>query len=282
MSLRLFNKVRNRIRNYHREKFRSKFPLKGYREQLNEIKFVDFLSDDDLVELNRILNWNCFAVDHRGRRFGNAAWDGKRSEPEVILDRRILLLNDRFSLSDKHVLEIGCFEGIHTVGLSRYARRVTAVDARIENVVKTIVRAAFFGFHPTVFKCDIEQRPVHHEWLRTDVAYHVGTFYHLEDPVRHLFDLQSYIRSGLLLDTHYALEHEAMETYEVGGKMYRFKRYREAGHSDVFSGAYDHSKWLRLDDIVEILTASNFRKVDILERREERNGPRVLLIAEKP
>jgi hypothetical protein len=28
------------------------------------------------------------------------------------------------------------------------ARQVTAVDARIENVVKTIVRAAFFGYTP--------------------------------------------------------------------------------------------------------------------------------------
>jgi tRNA (mo5U34)-methyltransferase len=37
-------------------------------------------------------------------------------------------------LSNKDVLEIGCFEGIHTIGLCNYSRRVYAVDSRIENV----------------------------------------------------------------------------------------------------------------------------------------------------
>jgi len=86
-----------------------KLPLKGYKENLNEIKFIDSMSDDDLIKLNRLLSWNCFVVDHHGRRFGNAAWAGKRSEPQVVPDRRILLMNERFSLSDKHVLEFGCF-----------------------------------------------------------------------------------------------------------------------------------------------------------------------------
>ena len=44
---------------------------------------------------------------------------------------------------------------------------------------------------------------------------------------------------------------------------------------------YDHSKWLRLDDIVTILRIAGFEKVDILETRRERNGPRALLIAER-
>ena len=64
-------------------------------------------------------------------------------------DRRIVLMNEQFDLADKHVLEVGCFEGIHTVSLAMLARKVTALDARMENVVKTIVRSAMFGFTPT-------------------------------------------------------------------------------------------------------------------------------------
>lgn len=281
MLVSLFDKVRNRIRIYDRQRFRSNFPLKGYQEHPNVIKFVDFLTDADLLVLNDILPWSCFTVDLNGRRFGNAAWANKRSEPEVIPDRRVLLLNDRFGLSDKHVLEIGCFEGIHTIGLLRFGKKVTAVDARIENVVKTIVRCALFGCHPEVFKCNLEERPLPIALLSADLAYHVGVLYHLRDPVQHLLDLGSFVRNGLLLDTHYALDHEAKKAYEVNGTVYHYKHYREPGRWEVFAGVYEHAKWLRLEDIVELLTTAGFGKVDVVETRKERNGMRALLVAER-
>jgi 2-polyprenyl-3-methyl-5-hydroxy-6-metoxy-1,4-benzoquinol methylase len=268
---------------FHRhgsQAYRDRFPLRGYEEQRNKIKFVDHLTDSDLVELNNILDWNCFTVDHGGRRFGNAAWQGKRSAPEVIPDRRIVLLNERFSLATKHVLEIGCFEGIHTIGLCQYAQKVTAVDARIENVVKTMVRCGFFAFYPTVFKWNVEERPADTALLEADVLCHIGVLYHLKDPVRHLLDLSRFVKMGVLLDTHYALEEEARKSYQVNGRMYPYKKYREI-KSSVFSGVYDHSKWLRLTDIVQVLNDSGFKRVDIVETREERNGPRVLLLAQR-
>ena len=263
---------------YRRKDFRDHLPSKGYEHQRNQIKFVDFLKDSDLVELNNILDWNCFTVDGHGRRFGSAAWHEKRSAPEVIPDRRVLLLHNRFDLTTKHALEIGCFEGIHTIGLCQYAKKVTAVDARIENVVKTIVRCGFFGYSPTVFKCNVEERPLDTALLEADVACHIGVLYHLKDPVRHLLDLSGFVRLGVLLDTHCALEEEARKSYEVNGGMYPYKKYREV-ESSVFSGVYSHSKWLRLTDIVQILSDSGFKRVDIVETREERNGPRVLLLA---
>jgi 2-polyprenyl-3-methyl-5-hydroxy-6-metoxy-1,4-benzoquinol methylase len=260
--------------------FRERFPAKGYDEQRNEIKFVDHLTDSELAELNNILNWNCFTVDRDGRRFGKPAWQGKRNTPEAIRDYRVVLLNERFSLATKHVLEIGCFEGIHTIGLCQYAKKVTAVDARIENVVKTMVRCGFFGCYPTVFKWNVEERPPDTALLEADVLCHIGVLYHLKDPVRHLLDLSRYVKLGVLLDTHYALEEEARKSYEVNGRMYPYKQYREI-KSSVFSGIYDHSKWLRLTDIVQILKDSGFKRVEIVETREERNGPRVLLLAQR-
>lgn len=254
-------------------------PLKGYTEALQPTKYVDILNDDDLAELNELLKWQCFTVDGNGRRFGDAAWAGKRCEPQVIPDRRIVLMNKRFDLSDKHVLEVGCFEGVHTTGLLKYARGVTAVDSRVDNVVKTIVRCSFFGYCPAVFKCNLEERPLPVELLRADVAHHVGVLYHLKDPVAHLLDLDRYVRLGLMLDTHYALEDEATESYEVNGREYRYKRYAEFGHTDAFSGMYDHSKWLRLEDISQLLAEAGFSQVEIVETRSERNGARVLLFA---
>lgn len=261
--------------------FRDRFPLKGFTHRSVPTRYVDLLSDEDLAELNSILHWNCFTVDGRGRRFGNAAHEGKRDTPQEIPDRRIVLMDERFGLADKHVLEIGCFEGIHTVALCERARRVTAVDSRIENVVKTIVRCAMFGCAPEVFKCNVEERPLDVEPLRCDVLHHVGVLYHLRDPVQHLLDVGRIARTGVMLDTHYSLPEEANRSYEAGGRTYRFKTFRESGHQDVFSGMYEQSKWLTLDGIVEGLREAGFGDVEVVETIEARYGPRALLLARR-
>jgi tRNA (mo5U34)-methyltransferase len=190
-------------------------------------------------------------------------------------------MDERFGLADKHVVEFGCFEGIHTIGLSKFARKVTAVDGRIENVVKTIVRAALYGCHPTVFKYDVDQVPVNADLLGADVLHHVGLLYHLADPVRHLLEFGRYIRVGVMLDTHYAVDGEARRSYEVQGKTYHYKMYRELGHDDAFSGLSAHSKWLPLDVIVALLRETGLGQVEVVETRQERNGPRVLLLASR-
>lgn len=258
------------------------FPFKGFQENRNHIKFIDFIKDQDLEELNKILNWNCFVVDSNGRRFGSITRLGKRDTPQTIPDERILLMNEYFHLADKHVLEIGCFEGVHTIGLAQYAQEVTAFDSRIENVVKAIVRCALFGYHPKIFQFNIEEySPEHLNLFSADVMHHVGVLYHLQNPVKHLLKLKEYIRVGIMLDTHYALEEEATEVYEVNGKKYYYKPYQEKGYADVFSGMYEASKWLKLDDIISLLQEAGFIQVDIVEKRAERNGARVLIVAKK-
>lgn len=269
------------LRKYRKRKLARKFPLKGYAPSPSVVKYVDILDDEDLAELNNMLDWNCFTSDSQGRRFGMAAWGSKRDTPETILDRRIAMMHDHFDLADKHVLEVGCFEGIHSLGLLQYARKVTAVDARMDHVVKTIVRCAMFGYSPTVFKYDIELIPSDVALLQADLIHHVGVLYHLRNPVGHLLDLGRYIKKGVMLDTHYCLAQDATEKYSVQGKEYTYKRYLEYGKKEAFSGMYDHSKWLLLEDIVGCLKEAGFDQVEIVEKRDERNGPRVLLFAER-
>jgi 2-polyprenyl-3-methyl-5-hydroxy-6-metoxy-1,4-benzoquinol methylase len=252
-----------------------------YSEGRTAASFVERLTDDDLERLNELLPWQCFTVDRNGRPFGGAAWRGKRVLPEVIPDRRVELLHARFDLSDKHVLEIGCFEGIHTIALCRLANRVTAIDARIENVVKTVVRCAFFDERPRVFVHDVEGEHAVDHLLQSDVCHHVGVLYHLEDPVTHLRLLGTWITRGLMLDTHYAREEDVTEEYQVDGERFGFRSYKELGRGDVFSGMRRASKWLRLEDIERVLRDGGLDTVEIVETREERNGPRVLLFAER-
>ena len=121
-----------------------------YDEGRTEAPLVERLPDDELARLNELLPWRCFTVDSQGRAFGGRRLAGKAGHAQPIPDRRIVLFDERFDLSDKHVLEVGCFEGVHTIALSRRAQAVTAVDARVENVVKTVVRCAFFDERPRV------------------------------------------------------------------------------------------------------------------------------------
>jgi SAM-dependent methyltransferase len=242
---------------------------------------VDALTEEDLGLLNRLLPWHAFVADGRGRRFGGIAWGGKRMEPQAIPDRRIAMLDARFGLAGKSVLEIGCFEGIHTVGLCRTGASVIAIDSRIENVAKTLVRSALFDCWPRVYVQDIERTPTDESLLAADIAHHVGVLYHLKDPVAHLVDLGRYVRDGIMLDTHVARPEQVNAEYDSEGRTWRYYRYGEHGRADPFSGMYDHAKWLPLDDLKALLATAGFPHVELAESRDERNGLRVLLFARR-
>jgi tRNA (mo5U34)-methyltransferase len=256
-------------------------PLRGEWPKGRELPLIDRLDDAQLAELNEILRWNCFIVDGHGRRFGNAANAAKRNTPQEIPDRRVVMLDERFRLAGKHVVEIGCFEGIHTIALAERAGRVTAVDARVENVVKAIVRTSLCGQRATILVADVERYPLPSEFAGCDVMFHVGVLYHLRDPVAHLRAICAIAKEGLALDTHIALPEQATETYDVGGEPVRYLRYREGGPREVFSGVYDHAKWLTLETIEHELRSGGFARVEVAERRDERNGPRVLIFASR-
>lgn len=260
----------------------AELPLDGFQQNNIESGQIEFLGDDDLARLNSLLPWMCFTADSQGRRFGNPAWKGKRNTPQLIPDRRIVWLDSLLNLSDKSVLEFGCFEGIHTIALAQRAAKVYAIDSRIENVVKTIVRANLLGFTPTVSVCDLEQEKDVDRLPVIDVIHHVGVLYHLKDPVNHLIKLGAIARQAILLDTHYATNDMANLTFDVGRNAYRYYHYTEKGRDEVFSGMYDHAKWLLLDDIKKILSDIGFSDIRVCNDVQQRNGPRVPLCATRP
>lgn len=243
---------------------------------------VDNLDKDELARLNKLLPWQCFTLDAHGRAFGKAASLTKRNTPQQIPDHRIAELNRRFPLNGLSVLEIGCFEGIHTIALAGYGARVTAIDSRIENIAKTLLRSASFGCNPSVFKCDVEQQAEFAQIAHTDITLHLGVLYHLSDPVGHLQRLLPLTRKAIVIDTHYAKLEDANKSYSVNGMPHSYKHYREGGRKDVFAGMLDHAKWLTLDTLVSLLKEHGFSDIDVAQLREERYGPRTLIYASRP
>lgn len=246
--------------------------------EMKQDKFIlNQICDDDLIRLNNILPWKCFTVDSKGRKLGKEAWAGKRSDPQVIPDERITKLNSILKLQDKTVLEIGCFEGVHTLGLGMYGAKVTAIDSRIENVVKTIVRCGMYSFAPTCYVCNVEDEADFQNLPTFDVIHHVGVLYHLRDPIDHLLKIKSKARNGLLLDTHYATSEMLNGEYNSNGKTYKYYRHDEGGRDEVFSGMHDHAKWILLQDIIDLLLATGFEKFSIEKNELQRNGPRACI-----
>ena len=273
MLTRFHNGIRRRVSGPHHESI----PLKGYKPGTFLFPEIDRMSDEELQRLNELLPWSSWVVDANGRRFGNRFTANKRNEPETIPNYRNVELNKRYDLSDKHVLEIGCFEGNHTVDLASMARKVTGVDSRIEHVVKTLVRCAMAGLHPAVYCWDVEQEIPLGLDLSCDVLHHCGVLYHLERPVEHLKRLAPLISTALLLDTHVAPEGGDLKV-DAGVRYWHFD---EHGRENPFAGMYGHAKWIVLEDLVGLLKRLGFNDVDVAERRDERSGPRVLIYANR-
>ena len=242
---------------------------------------LNLLKHEELRRLNDLLPWSCFITDAQGRAFGKAWSISKRAKPQKIPDHRIVELHRRFPLTTRDVLEIGSYEGIHTVALARLARRVMAADSRIENVVKTIVRCAVLGQRPFVFPWDVEDGLVQEIDISCDVLHHVGVLYHLVDPVRHLREVLPLVREAVMLDTHVASPAAKLDSYVSGGDRFQYQQYKEGGREVPFAGMADHAKWLLEEDLVHVLQTAGFHNIDVAERRQERNGPRVLIFASR-
>lgn len=258
----------------------SALPVAGYPPGA-PAGYVEDLDDRELALLNDILPWQCFTVDSRGRRFGNRRRPGKRETPQPIPDWRVGVADERFGLAGKRVLEVGCFEGVHTIALCRAAASVTAVDAHLANVVKTVVRCNLYGHRPAVYRSDVE-RWADGDGLEFDVVFHVGVLYHLRDPVAHIARLGKVCRAGLLLDTMVAREEEATRMMAVGGRELRYRPLAEPlGDYQVLAGMYPESRWLLLADLVTLLGEAGFGPVEVVDERDERNGRRVTLAATK-
>lgn len=258
----------------------SAVPAEGYPPLQRHASVIDGWSAGDVNSLNDLLPWACFTVDGRGRRIGVPAGAGKRPTAQAIPDERIVRLDSLLDLSDKHVVELGCFEGVHTIALCDRAQRVTAVDARVENVVKTLTRTWLYGHRPEVVLQDVEDPGVV-DVYDCDVLHHNGVLYHLVDPIGHLRRALSRTRRGLLLDTHISRASEASAEYIVDGTTYRVRDFVENPSTSPFAGVYDSARWLLLDDLRAEIRAAGFGDILVEEVREERNGARVLIVARR-
>lgn len=241
---------------------------------------LDTMSDADLEKFNALLPWSAVTADSRGRTVGQAFSPDKRNRVSGVIDRRQRDFERVFSFRKRHVLEVGCFEGIHTVGLLLLGAKVTAADARIENVLKTLARVWIYGRRCDVLAWNMEDAAPPLLPERWDVLHHIGVLYHLSNPVEHLLEVLPRTGSAVLLDTHVAGPQDVLQEYAVAGKIYRHRRKPEPNIAvSPFAGMTDHAKYLLLDDLMGLLRDQGFADTRLISDRDERNGRRVTIWA---
>ncbi|RZV40645.1 MAG: DUF1698 domain-containing protein [Pseudomonadales bacterium] len=212
--------------------------------------------------------------------FGAPYSRSKRSSAQPMPDYRAGILDSEFGLKGRAVLEAGCFEGNHTVGLAQSGALVTAFDGRVENVVKTQVRCSFFAIKANIVYWNAETQKPGYIADRFDLLHHVGVLYHLSKPIAHLASLLPLIETGVLLDTHVADDMETqVDTFQ--GLEYRYANFREAGREPPFAGLTPSAQWIHSEDLLSTIRYFGFKNARIIEDRSEPNGKRVCIIASR-
>ena len=234
------------------------------------------LSESAIRDVNSMLDWHA-GTEMGGQIIGRlGVTANKRTKPEAVPDYRIVKLHELINLTGKSILEVGCFEGIHTLGLRLYSEDVTAIDIRPSNVVKTLTRLSVYGSNAKVFIADVEKLSA--DFGRFDLVFHCGVLYHLMSPVEHLFAVAKMCRY-LFLDTHIARDEPQLMEQNFAGHTYRGAYHDEAGWMDPFSGKDPKSFWMLKDDLYQALRHAGFSSISVIEEREERNGPRLAILA---
>ena len=235
------------------------------------------ISNEQLSDFNLLLPWSAVTPDEDGRNVGRPWANHKRSTVSPLPEKRHRLFDAVLPLAGRHVLEVGCFEGIHTLSLIDFGARVTAVDARMENILKTLCRLWIYGRTADVVLWNLELAAPATAPDAWDVLHHIGVLYHLTDPVGHLNTLLARTREAVLLDTHIAQDVASTDGVYASGE--RYFTFSERPTSGPFAGMEDHAKWLVLEDLVELLRRNGFGRVEVVNDRQERNGRRICLFA---
>jgi hypothetical protein len=252
---------------------------------------LKYLSTDDLSRLNVLLPWSSYNSVGQNVPLGSAYLAHKRSAPHNIPDAHLKTISQHINISNFSALEIGCFEGHYTASLASYCKTVNAVDSRIENVIKTLVRLWVLKLdgkaNIDVFDLDSGSladfyKSQNSKFKGFDLVHHRGVLYHLEDPCKHLADLAVLGMSHIYLHTQYAHPSQPLAEYKsVLGSFNAFYYNEKNIGFAPFAGMRKHAIWLQKTDIFNILKGFGMSKIEVISDKAERNGSRIELIASR-
>lgn len=193
-------------------------------------------------------------------------------------DNRVESLSKIIDLKGKKVLDVGSLDGYIACSLASYGADVTTLDIRPKNLLTTLGRALLFGYNLKYLMGDIESINIQRD--QYDIIFHSGVFYHLPQPVKHLFTIASLSRY-LLLETHVADKAETFQKFE--GRKYLGCFYKEFGWGDPCSSVTNEdSFWLTKESLADSIKQSGLEIKNIIyDNRVNEHGTRVCYLLER-
>lgn len=287
----LVNRFSDLVNNYYNSSSQSLPMAKSSDSVRGGIQLSESLAGlpaEEMERLSILLPWSSYnSID--GFRLGNAYNDKKRNKPTLLPDSIVAKLNDRRPLNGINCIESGCFEGQHSISLAFYGAKVYSFDARIENVIKSLVRVWAFSMQDRVSidVLDLEKASVHERYrdlFSRDQSlglYHCrGVLYHLKNPIQYLEDVARLKPAAIYIHTQIATTEQAQETIASAYGEFRAYKYREKGRTAPFAGLEAYALWLTEDSLFFILRALGYGSIAFSNVVEERNGLRIELLAE--
>lgn len=226
-------------------------------------------SDQQAVDL--LPGWNCSFPSQFGLTAGPLG---------LFDDERIIWALERFgSIQDKAILEVGPLEAMHTFMLNqRRPARIDAVEANRLSFMRCLITAQILGIDRARFWLGDISKWLEEREDRYDLIVASGVLYHMMNPPAFIERL-SRRTDAVFLWTHFYLE-EAMppedprripfsgkrEIKTVAGIEARCyeRSYKNAAQNSVFCGGLaDRHYWMHRDDIVMLLRALGFDRIEI-------------------
>jgi hypothetical protein len=210
-------------------------------------------------------------------------------------DARIKYMAYFLDVRDQRVLEIGPWEGHHSIILEKMGvRENVSIEARLENLRKcNRIKEKYHLDRTTFLQHDLERLYRGEERSSFergfDLVFCLGVLYHVPEPGKALewFRSQS---STLFLGTHFVTSGDR-ETYTHNGREYGCQHRVEGGHFDEtgawqpvggelseLSGTSSFNVHLFEDDLLALLRDCGYGKIHVLGR-DLMYGPHITILA---
>lgn len=265
-------------------------PDKNVSNETYKYKRLACFDDNSFAKLDVMLPWSSYYFVDGKHSIGTPWSSRKRAGAQPFPDPTVENLNRILPLKGLSILEVGCYEGHHTVSLALHSSDVWAIDGRIENVIKTLVRSWLNNCerNVNVNLLDLETNDLAEAFSKFgrsapfDLIHHRGVLYHLSHPIYHLKQCASICNKYLYLHTQIVAEESANKDIVIDGSCYRVFEYKEP-KVDVspYSGITKYAYWLTQDSLLKALSDVGFSHIDVINLKNERNGPRIELLASK-
>ena len=216
---------------------------------------------------------------------------------ELFDDARVKMMNERFPLKGKKVLELGPLEGAHTYMISKLqAEDVTAIESNSRAFLKCLIVKELYDLANTHFLLGDAIGFMSQTSRTFDICLASGILYHSQTPGKFIESI-SKVSKRLFLWTHF---YDEAAIHKIPAVLKKFKdtkqeilketsftlhkyEYGEALDWSGFCGGSEaYTNWVTKDSLLKMLHLCGFAKIDIVfEDYGHQNGPNICIYAEK-